>query len=87
MNKFNRKYVASSLGKKRVNVFLLEKRVAELERLLKVQKRINAHQVQFNEQFRLSHDVCVERWNSLSVSQNKGSLCRWLHRFWAWLAR
>ncbi|WP_032092085.1 hypothetical protein [Necropsobacter rosorum] len=82
-------------GKRRVNLYKLQQRLEALEKQVKLQSRINAHQVQHNETVTLSTEVILERVRRLErivlpaqpPFKKRNIIARALAHYRAWLIK
>ncbi|MEE3608158.1 hypothetical protein [Avibacterium paragallinarum] len=94
MIKQKRTQKITALGKRRVNVFKLQQRVVNLEKLMNHQQRINSHNQKLRDLEVITTEEILERLSQLErivlperAVRKRGVFRRWLDRFYAWLCR
>lgn len=90
MIKQKRTQKITALGKRRVNVFKLQQRVVNLEKLMNHQQRINSHNQKLRDLEVITTEEILERLSQLErivLPERAGQKASVLSRFWAWLSR
>lgn len=80
----------TALGKRRVDLFKLQERVASLEKQANYQYRINANHQQLRQLDVITTEEILARLSHLErivLPEKQGVLKKALNRFWAWLKR
>lgn len=93
--KFHQKCTA--MNKKRINLFKLEKRLANIERKFEIQKKMNRVNIELHQSYQITNEEILQRLSELERvvlpavkkdgEKKLGCVRRFLTKFWEMLAR
>ncbi|ACA30856.1 hypothetical protein HSM_1134 [Histophilus somni 2336] len=92
--KFHQKCTA--MNKKRINLFKMEKRLANIERKFEIQKKMNRVNIELHQSYQITNEEILQRLSELervTLPEEKkqppklGCVRRFLTSFWDFLAR